>query len=592
MRERLVKCPKCQTEFISIVATGFNKVKCANPNCLKIFEVFVKDNEATLEYSIREEDELNATGILSIQIREEFFDLKKDGLEKIDKTDIYGLIAKYVQMHDYVWVGDAKGFFARYFKGVYRKNIESELNALIRIYFKILMVKVKIADINEVKSIIKDLYKLPEQLFDSNPHFINFKNGLFNLVTWELEDHTSEVKTFVQIPHNYNPKAEAPKFNEFLETMITDAEDPEWMKNILLEYMGYCLIPSNKYGKALILCSKEGSTLKTPYISILVHAIGEDSCTSVPLYQLGNPDDKFSRAALIDKLLCFYNDLPQDTIKSRGYVNTLISDPWMHFERKGVNPSMQKNKIRFIFSTQKLPYVKNLDKPFCKRWIIVDCNHKLPTKPEVGDLKDDHITPYTEEEVNAWKPPINPRTGKMEQVIKGWEFDNIINKEEEMEGVIKMAVNALKNLTDRNFFIGANEVSVYERWLMETDIIYRFVKKCCIEGPEFMQKQSDLFEKFLDYCDFEGEMWNGKQASFTKGLRNMGHFVRQQHIFDHDIGKKVHIKAYMGIEFLKWPAEIRSELKEEVEKDDNVIEKKFGLKKGELDKIMEEFGGD
>ena len=49
--------------------------------------------------------------------------------------------------------------------------------------------------------------------------YINLENGLFNLKTMELQEHTSEIFSTCQLPFEYNKEAECPNFKDFMEKL-------------------------------------------------------------------------------------------------------------------------------------------------------------------------------------------------------------------------------------------------------------------------------------------------------------------------------------------------------------------------------------
>ena len=54
--------------------------------------------------------------------------------------------------------------------------------------------------------------------------YINSKNKLVNLETWELESHSPEIKLISQIPVDHNEKAECPLINKFLKDVVSESD--------------------------------------------------------------------------------------------------------------------------------------------------------------------------------------------------------------------------------------------------------------------------------------------------------------------------------------------------------------------------------
>lgn len=101
--------------------------------------------------------------------------------------------------------------------------------------------------ISAVASMLEDdLYIADRKISEMELEFadyINLKNGLFNLKTFELEPHRPEMYLTSQLDFEYDPKAECPIFRKFLQTSITDDNGLPDMDMIMLltEFMAYSM---------------------------------------------------------------------------------------------------------------------------------------------------------------------------------------------------------------------------------------------------------------------------------------------------------------------------------------------------------------
>ena len=69
--------------------------------------------------------------------------------------------------------------------------------------------------VNEIIGMIKRRSYNDSGLLIDNPELINVKNGILNIKTGELSDHTSELFFTVQLPVKYDPNASCPKIEKF-----------------------------------------------------------------------------------------------------------------------------------------------------------------------------------------------------------------------------------------------------------------------------------------------------------------------------------------------------------------------------------------
>jgi putative DNA primase/helicase len=103
------------------------------------------------------------------------------------------------------------------------------------------------ARISSVSAMLEDDLFIPDREINKMElefsDYINLKNGLFNLKTFELEPHRPEMYLTSQLDFEYDPAAECPQFRKFLQTSITDDEGKPDMDMIMLltEFMGYAM---------------------------------------------------------------------------------------------------------------------------------------------------------------------------------------------------------------------------------------------------------------------------------------------------------------------------------------------------------------
>ena len=66
--------------------------------------------------------------------------------------------------------------------------------------------------------------------------------GVFNLRTGQVEPFSPDHLYTIAIPHNYNPKAKCPKFDQFMAQILPLTDHP-----VVAKILGYLLIPSAEF---------------------------------------------------------------------------------------------------------------------------------------------------------------------------------------------------------------------------------------------------------------------------------------------------------------------------------------------------------
>jgi hypothetical protein len=144
-------------------------------------------------------------------------------------------------------------------RGYYIQNAEWKIKEFIQLMRPGVSTHIKQEVINQ----IKDSTYVERSRFDSNPDILNLENGLLNIRTLELTEHSPDKYSLSQLPIKYNPKARCPKFARFLNDVLRPKDVP-----IILQYIGYSIYKTAKYEKA-VLCIGKGDNGKSTLLKAL-----------------------------------------------------------------------------------------------------------------------------------------------------------------------------------------------------------------------------------------------------------------------------------------------------------------------------------
>ena len=218
---------------------------------------------------------------------------------------------------------------------------------------------------------------------------IHLQNGVYHLPDGSFQ----ESRLFCQnrLPVKYDPKAPSPeRWLTFLHELLDDADIPT-----LQEYLGYCLIPSTKGQKMLMLIGKGGEGKSR--IGVVMNTIFGLNMNTTSIQKVET--NRFARADLEGKLLMVDDDLDMNALTKTNYVKSIVTaELRMDLERKKEQSYQGLLYVRFLcFGNGVLTALHDRSDGFFRRQII------LTTKDKPVDRFDD---PFLAEKLIAEKEGI------------------------------------------------------------------------------------------------------------------------------------------------------------------------------------------
>ena len=175
---------------------------------------------------------------------------------------------------------------------------------------------------------ILEVLKLEAQVPDFPPEQdrIHVFNGTLLLNGTFTEGRPAIVRS--RLPVGYNPDAPAPViWLNFLDGLLHAENIPT-----LQEFIGYCLIPSNK-GQRMMVIKGNGGEGKSQISVVLSRLFG----CNMKDGSIGKiSENRFARADLEHTLLCVDDDMRMEALRQTNYVKSIVTaQGQMDLERKG-----------------------------------------------------------------------------------------------------------------------------------------------------------------------------------------------------------------------------------------------------------------
>ena len=384
-----------------------------------------------------------------------------------------GVLASH--MADTLPVFYAAGRYYRYNGGVYVTMEESEAQRLVQ--EKMLTRETKMRQITDAEGQWRLTVRRDIKDLNSNPYVINLRNGLYNVQEDKLSEHTPDYLSIVQLPVNYDAKADCPLFKRFLDdAMCGDMGQIQ----LIQEMLGYCLIPVTSAQKCFILTG-EAKSGKSTLISVISEVLlGQENVSNVSWQAL---NEKFKPAELFGKLANTFSDLPSKTIYDSGMFKSLVGEVCITVDKKQKDPISFKSTARLIFSCNSIP--KNdgdKSEGFYRRLIIIKFNRSVSEQNCDPNLLDK---------------------------LRG-----------EADGIFMFALEGLKRLMRNNYRFSETQTNIDElqRYREDSDSVLSFVRDNCEQGPTYVSGSTELHKAYLAYCATNNIIEKYEQAKFVQRL--------------------------------------------------------------------------
>ena len=225
--------------------------------------------------------------------------------------------------------------------------------------------------------IFLEVMKLAAHVEDFPPEAdrIHLTNGTLKLDGTFTEGRPEIVRS--RLPVAYWPEAPKPEcWLSFLDGLLYSEDIPT-----LQEFIGYCLIPSNKRQRMMVI-KGEGGEGKSQIGAVLSALFGSNMKDG----SIGKiSENRFARADLEHVLLCVDDDMRMEALRQTNYVKSIVTAQGkMDLERKGKQSYQGWMCARLLaFSNGDLQALFDRSDGFYRRQLI------LTTKAKPVDRKDD-----------------------------------------------------------------------------------------------------------------------------------------------------------------------------------------------------------
>ena len=238
------------------------------------------------------------------------------------------------------------------------------------------------ANIAKRVSNVVDVLKLAAQVEDFPPitDRIALANGTLYLDGTFQEGKPEIVRN--RLPVKYDPKAAQPvHWLRFLSDLLYPEDIPT-----VQEFIGYCLIPSNK-GQRMMVIKGSGGEGKSQIGVVLSRLFG----CNMKDGSIGKiSENRFARADLEHTLLCVDDDMRMEALRQTNYVKSIVTAQGkMDLERKGKQSYQGWMCARLLaFSNGDLQALFDRSDGFYRRQLVLTAKEKPADRVDDPDLAE------------------------------------------------------------------------------------------------------------------------------------------------------------------------------------------------------------
>ena len=316
---------------------------------------------------------------------------------------------------------------------------------------------------------IDDVYKQSKLILGTRDDFPGFnsklnqivlENGTLFLDKGEFQpNHIRQDFNTIMLPFKYDREAKCLRWLRFLNEIGLDNKT----QNSLMQWFGYCLIPTAKIQKCLYLLG-EGANGKSIILLTLRNLLGDQNCSALEMAELF---DRFKVARLRNRLVNLGTDIETNNVLDARFKKLVSGEP-----------QIAEMKHRDLFEFR--PYAK----------LLFSANEFIPSRDRsYGFFRRFQII-------------------RFERIFKESEQDQDLEEtlQHDLPGIFNWALLGLKKLIDNEWVITESEAmrNAFQEFNEAVNPVYTWSEEKLSFNPELEIRADILRSNYAEWCDEHG----------------------------------------------------------------------------------------
>lgn len=303
---------------------------------------------------------------------------------------------------------------------------------------------------------------------------IIFNNCVLDTDTMQVSPFSPEHHVINKLNYDYDPDAQCPKWNKFLEEVLPDTESRESFQDFL--GLAYCDRVKYKIERFMILIGK-GSNGKSVVYETITSVVGEDNTSTYEISDLltGNSKD-YNIASIDGKTINYCSELKNKEVSGEAIKKLISGEPIQarHIYR---DPFMVRNLPLLIANGNELPPTSDHTKGFFRRLHIIPFNVTIPDEKQ-------NLSLHTE-------------------------------LKEELPGILNWILVGRRRIEKNGFKISESEAvkDAVHKYKIDSNSILKFLEEVeYCHSPLYKNhppeeiSASDFYQKYKNYCHESGNV--------------------------------------------------------------------------------------
>lgn len=303
---------------------------------------------------------------------------------------------------------------------------------------------------------------------DERRHYINLRNGMFNLATMEFEpEHNSDLYFTTQLDFDYDEDADCPTFRRYLNSSLVTSDakrtDHE-LVTLAKEALAYSMTARTDLKASFWLVGQKDSG-KSTFIS-MIKAIMGDLHTTIDLTQLGI--NRFLLSSIVGKRVVTFTEASSSTMLPDALYKALTggSDE-IYADVKNRDPIVFRPEAKVWWAMNEMPRISDRSGATARRIVIIPFNRTIPEKDRIANL---------------------------EQLLI-----------RERSGIFNELVIHLHRLQNAGVFDTCEQSDqLLQEYIMENDTEATFIEECAVKHENHKLRGGELYKAYSEWCVSNG----------------------------------------------------------------------------------------